>query len=472
MEDNLVRLLQGSIDEHGVSALARQLGHGEGEIGSALSIVIPTFVSGLAHKALSRGGATEVRSALNAADERILADVPAAIDEQRVPMMDEGSSILNMIFGDKLSGVQASLGSSTGLGKGGAASLMRMHAPIAMATVARHYRGRIHGDRELVRELAAEGALAEAFLPRSLAPLLAAEAPVASDRPRPAAGTYSEPYSVPQREGGLGVDTGRERGPGRFLIPAAIGAAILAAVLMFVGPRDRGDDPALLGRPGTDEGAGLLGGEAEEDMDRAGEKIREGAGSAADETKELGDETKELGAEAEETLREGGRALEEGTERAGERIEEGYDRATEEGRELYERAERGAEDLFDDARREGEGLTDDVERRGDEFAREAEEEGRRAADSLEERRNGRSELSFESTRFFEGQSLELSQDGGQAVDEIVDAHAERPNDRLTLRGPNPSQLDALSEALADRGVTGTSQEVDGDLDHIEVVFEP
>src|SRR5690606_447695 len=83
MEDNLVRLLQGSIDEYGVSALARQLGHGDGEIGSALSIVIPTFVSGLAHKALSRGGATEIRSALDSADERLLTDVPATIEEER-----------------------------------------------------------------------------------------------------------------------------------------------------------------------------------------------------------------------------------------------------------------------------------------------------------------------------------------------------------------------------------------------------
>ncbi len=145
MEDNLVRLLQGSIDERGVAALARELGHGEGEVGSALSIVIPTFVSGLAHKAMTRGGAAEIMSALRNADERWLDDVPGSLSADRNRLSDEGSSILNLIFGRKLSSVLASVGSSTGLGKGGAGSLMRLHAPIALATVARHYRGRVEG---------------------------------------------------------------------------------------------------------------------------------------------------------------------------------------------------------------------------------------------------------------------------------------------------------------------------------------
>src|SRR5690606_10199230 len=83
------------------------------------------------------GGATEIRSALDSADERLLTDVPATIEEERTRLMDEGSAILNTVFGDKLAGVQASIGSSTGLRKGGAASLLRMHAPTALAAGAR-----------------------------------------------------------------------------------------------------------------------------------------------------------------------------------------------------------------------------------------------------------------------------------------------------------------------------------------------
>jgi hypothetical protein len=447
MEDNLVRLLQGSIDEHGVSALARQLGHEEGEIGSALSIVIPTFVSGLAHKALSRGGAAEVMSALDAADERILEDVPAAVESQRARLMDEGSAILNSVFGDKVASVQSSVGSASGLGRGGAASLMRMHAPIAMATVARHYRGRVRTERELARELAAEGALAEAFLPRSLAPLLAAESPRPADEPTP--------HAIPARKRGVssthaplgatphGGDPGRNGGPGRFLIPAAIGAAILAAVLMFVGPRDRGhDDPALLGRPGTDEGAGLYDEDRDrmrESMDEAGDQVREGAD-------ELRDETRDFGEEAGEAFREGGRSIEEGAERAGERI-----------REAWETTEEAVERGFEGARDEAEDLADD-----------AEEEGREAADYLEERRR---ELRFESSRFFEAQELELREGSDEAIDEIVEAHEARETDRMTLRGPNPSHLDEVENALRERGVTGVAKEVDASIDHIEVIFE-
>jgi hypothetical protein len=449
MEENLVRLLQGSIDEHGVSALARQLGHEEGEIGSALSIVIPTFVSGLAHKALSRGGAAEVMSALDAADERLLEDVPAAVESQRSRLMDEGSAILNSVFGEKIASVQSSVGSASGLGRGGAASLMRMHAPIAMATVARHYRGRVRTERELARELAAEGALAEAFLPRSLAPLLAAESPRPADEPTPhAIPTRKRDRDASSAHAPLGAtphgsDPGRSGGPGRFLIPAAIGAAILAAILMFVGPRDRGhDDPALLGRPGTDEGAGLYDEDRDrmrEGMDEAGDRVREGEG-------ELREETRDFGEEAGEAFREGGRTIEEGAERAGERIREAWETTEEAVESGFEGAREGAEDLADDA----------------------EGEGRRAADYLDERRR---ELRFESSRLFEAQELELREGSDEAIDEIVEAHEARETDRMTLRGPNPSHLDAVENALRERGVTGVAQEVDASIDHIEVIFE-
>lgn len=476
MEDNLVRLLQGSIDERGVAALARELGHGEGEVGSALSIVIPTFVSGLAHKAMTRGGAAEIMSALRNADERWLDDVPGSLAADRNRLSDEGSSILNLIFGRKLSSVLASVGSSTGLGKGGAGSLMRLHAPIALATVARHYRGRVEGERELSRELAAEGALAEAFLPRSLAPLLASEAPrvAASEPPPPSAST---PRRRPTADVPLGArrsEEGPDRGgPGRFLIPAAIGAAILAAVLMFIGPRERAEDPALLGRPDPDEAAGLFD-DAREDVDRAGERIRDDAREGAEETRELGreaeedtrefgeearrdtrefgreaeEETRDLGEEAKESLREGTRKIEEGADRVGERIGEAWRSTEESAKEGYEK------------------LTEE----GEEAAHEAEEEGRRAAESLEGRRRT---LTFESSEFFQGQqSLELSETSSEALDEIAEMHAARESDRVTLRGPNPTQLDEIADALEERGVSGVGKEVDGNLKRIEVVFEP
>lgn len=453
MEDNLVRLLQGSIDERGVAALARELGHGEGEVGSALSIVIPTFVSGLAHKAMTRGGAAEIMSALRNADERWLDDVPGSLAADRNRLSDEGSSILNLIFGRKLSSVLASVGSSTGLGKGGAGSLMRLHAPIALATVARHYRGRVEGERELSRELAAEGALAEAFLPRSLAPLLASEAPreAASEPPPPSAST---PRRRPTADVPLGArrsEEGPDRGgPGRFLIPAAIGAAILAAVLMFIGPRERAEDPALLGRPNPDEAAGLFD-DAREDVDRAGERIRDDAREGAEETRELGreaeEETRDLGEEAKESLREGTRKIEEGADRVGERIGEAWRSTEESAKEGYEK------------------LTEE----GEEAAHEAEEEGRRAAESLEGRRRT---LTFESSEFFQGQPLELSETSSEALDEIAEMHAARESDRVTLRGPNPTQLDEIADALEERGVSGVGKEVDGNLKRIEVVFEP
>jgi hypothetical protein len=453
MEDNLVRLLQGSIDATGVSALARQLGHGEGEIGSALSVVIPTFVSGLAHRATSPGGAAEIMSELDASDERILEDVPAAITHERTRLMDEGSAILNAVFGDKLGGVQSNIGSATGLGKGGAASLMRLHAPIAIATVARHYRGRIHSERELARELAAEGALAEAFLPRSIAPLLAAESARPAAQPTPRA-VPSRKRGVPTTHAQLGATPGggpgrREGGPGRFLIPAAIGAAILAAVLMFVGPRDRDrgtDDPALLGRPASDEGAGLVDEqereEAREGMDEAGERVGQGAREVREEGREVGEETREA-------FREGGRAIEEGVERAGERI-----------REAWETTEEAVEEGFQGARREGE-----------EVAEEAEEEAEEGAEAAEEALEGRRALRYESSRFFEGQDTELKEGSDEAIDEIIEEYAERETDRVTLRGPNPSQLDSVENALNERGVTGVAKEVNANLDHIEVVFE-
>jgi hypothetical protein len=448
MEDNLVRLLQGSIDAVGVSALARQLGHGEGEIGSALSIVIPTFVSGLAHRAASPGGAAQIRSALDSSDQRLLDDVPGAIEHERVRLMDDGSSILNTVYGDKLGSVQASVGSATGLGKGAAASLMRLHAPIALAAIARHYRGRIHGERDLARELAAEGALADAFLPRSLAPMLAREPERAVAEPT-SRSVPPRKRGVPTAHSQLGATPGgprREGGPGRFLIPAAIGAAILAAVLMFVGPRDRDPgEPALLGRPGPDDESGAIvedrerreaaeerrergaAVEAREDMDRAGEEIREGARETEARGRDIGERTGEA-------FREGGRAVEQGAERVGERM-----------REAWESTEEAVEEGFEGARREGRELTQEA----DESAR---------------------ELKYESSRFFDGQDTELSDDSREAIDEIVEEHSKRETDRVTIRGPNPSQLDSLGDALEERGVS-VAKEVDANLDQIEVRFE-
>ena len=106
---------------------------------------------------------------------------------------------------------------------------------------------------------------------------------------------------------------------------------------------------------------------------------------------------------------------------------------------------------------------------GEEAAHEAEEEGRRAAESLEGRRRT---LTFESSEFFQGQSLELSETSSEALDEIAEMHAARESDRVTLRGPNPTQLDEIADALEERGVSGVGKEVDGNLKRIEVVFEP
>jgi outer membrane protein OmpA-like peptidoglycan-associated protein len=140
MAGNLLEMVQGHLGEASVSKIASLLGQSSGTTHSAINKALPVLVGGLIQKGSTREGAEEISRHLDHVDDRILDDVPGFYSANTTEVMRSGTGMLSGVFGGGLTGALGSLAPATGLGEAGTGTLMKLLAPITLATLARHKR--------------------------------------------------------------------------------------------------------------------------------------------------------------------------------------------------------------------------------------------------------------------------------------------------------------------------------------------
>lgn len=140
MSGNLLEMIHRYLDDATIDKMSQLLDESHRTTRSAVDQVTPVLVGGLAQKASSPEGSRKLLASLDRVEMEILDDVPGYLESNKSHVTQAGKGILSGLFGADLARMFEALGSSTGLGDAGAATVMKMTVPVVMAVLARHQR--------------------------------------------------------------------------------------------------------------------------------------------------------------------------------------------------------------------------------------------------------------------------------------------------------------------------------------------
>ncbi len=126
----LVPLLAGDT----LSGISEQLGVDEGKTQQAITLALPLLIGALNRNASTSDGAEALTGALQRDhDGSILEDLLGNLSKQET--VDDGSAILGHVVGDKLSGFEKNISSSSGLDAETTTQLLSMLTPVILGVL-------------------------------------------------------------------------------------------------------------------------------------------------------------------------------------------------------------------------------------------------------------------------------------------------------------------------------------------------
>ncbi|CDF79665.1 OmpA/MotB family protein [Formosa agariphila KMM 3901] len=139
METNLLKSLSNYVTPELISQASSALGESETGISSAMSSAIPTLLSGLLTNANDTNVIDGIIGLANSKDfdaSSVLSSLPSLLsDSGNKSAIAAGSGMLNMLFGNKQSGLFDLLGSTSGVKKSSVSRLMMMAAPMILGYI-------------------------------------------------------------------------------------------------------------------------------------------------------------------------------------------------------------------------------------------------------------------------------------------------------------------------------------------------
>jgi len=143
MSINLLDLVKDQMSSGVINHLSGLVGESTEKTGSALDSIFPTLLGGLVKKSEGSGGASAIFNALKDHDGGMLDDIVGAFSGgKKDSMLSMGSGIMDMIFGNKVSGIMDLVTKATGLGGKSSGGLMKMAAPLLMGVVGRYVKNK------------------------------------------------------------------------------------------------------------------------------------------------------------------------------------------------------------------------------------------------------------------------------------------------------------------------------------------
>lgn len=136
MSVNLLDLAKGAIGQQVMGQLGGILGQNEKQTSTAVNAALPAILGGLMQKGSTQSGAQDLMKELDNHDGGILDNLGGLLSGGgHSKIVEMGTSLLPMIFGQRQSGLIGTIGKLAGLGTGGATSLLGMLAPVVMGLI-------------------------------------------------------------------------------------------------------------------------------------------------------------------------------------------------------------------------------------------------------------------------------------------------------------------------------------------------
>ena len=254
MAVNLVELVSSAITPDAVQGMSRMLGESDTSVKTGIGALVPALLGGLAVKASTPSGASDLLSKINApgVDTGMLGNLGNLLGSgDSSALLQQGSSMLGGLFGaDKASGIAGALAGITGMKAGSATNLLTMVVPIVLGVLKRFFGENRLGPSEVAGLFSSQKKFLEDKLdPRltsamgfgSPSSLLSGLGETASGATRAATATVRAAGGTAAGAAGAtaAAATAATSGAGRWM-PWAL-AAVVAAVLLAMLPRIGGD---------------------------------------------------------------------------------------------------------------------------------------------------------------------------------------------------------------------------------------
>ena len=171
MSFNLLDAVKGHFNNEFVTQAASFLGESEGGVSKALSSALPSLLTGLASKASSSQGATDIAAmASEANNSGILGNISSLFGGGSV--INEAAEMVKGLFGQKFDDLIDGIASFSGLKSGSASNLLSMAAPVVLGTLGKHSADNNLGASGLASLLSSQSSSWSSLLPGNLGNLL------------------------------------------------------------------------------------------------------------------------------------------------------------------------------------------------------------------------------------------------------------------------------------------------------------
>jgi len=142
MAVNLVELVSSAITPDTVQGISRTLGESDTAVRSGIGALVPAMVGGLAARASTPAGATDLLAKVNSpnVDAGMIGNLGSVVGGDSSALVQKGRSLLGGLFGtDKASSMAGALAGITGMKTGSAMNLMTMVVPIVLGVLKRFF---------------------------------------------------------------------------------------------------------------------------------------------------------------------------------------------------------------------------------------------------------------------------------------------------------------------------------------------
>jgi outer membrane protein OmpA-like peptidoglycan-associated protein len=251
MAVNLVELVSSAITPDAVQGISRVLGERDSTVQSGIGALVPALIGGLAGKASTPSGASNLLGVLNGpnVDGGMIGNLGNVLGSGPPDaLLQQGGNLLGGLFGaDKTSSMAGALAGMTGMKTGSAMNLLMMVAPMVLGVLKRFISEQRLGPGEVSELFAGQKQFLDGKLDSRLTSAMGFSSPssLLSGLGETAAGAARGAAATAGRAGATVAATAAAAStaaaPRRSWLPWAL-AAVVAAVLLSMLPRFSGRD--------------------------------------------------------------------------------------------------------------------------------------------------------------------------------------------------------------------------------------
>ena len=138
---DLSELLSSPVGQSIVQSVAGQFGMNENEASGVVNMAVPALLAGMTRNVQSSDGAASLNRALESKhDGSLLDNLSGMLQGHTQELQQDGSGILNHVFGNNLAGVEQGISQKTGVSMNKIGPLLAILAPIVMAYLGKQKR--------------------------------------------------------------------------------------------------------------------------------------------------------------------------------------------------------------------------------------------------------------------------------------------------------------------------------------------